>query len=188
MFSPRYKRISESDVLVARRITFFERPRKSNSGPLDQVDPCKKTGSGRERALGPRSTQSMRFAALTTSHLAFESFQVTTAMIGTARMLPSVARSGLLVSVGSSGKGSVELPSNFRPTRSGFLLSGPLAPAWGQAPTLRRHAGRKTRMTLCISSVSGRWSGKINVPTQEHGNETGNNSARTWFPKHARQQ
>lgn len=102
MFSPRYQYISNINALMARRVTFFGRSKESNSGPLDRADLCVQFEFGHERALGLRSTQPMRFVALTASY----DF--------------SVVRPNLLVS-DVSGTGTAEPLSGFRRTLSDFL-------------------------------------------------------------------
>jgi len=143
MFPPRYKLTSESDAIVARRITFFGRSKESSSGPLDRVDHCDKLGSGHEIALelhskqvqphASRQNQAIQGNANASSRRSGKDC-IPKLELGNEKMPAhgptpsqlslyefSVAKPDLLVSDGSSGNGRTELHPKFRPTRSGFL-------------------------------------------------------------------
>ena len=199
MFSPRYKRTTNIDAFMARRVTFFERP--INGIVYDQLRASVSlTIHGAPASLasllavrpaafvhwtnGPSSPKENRpDAATTLARLAISGGRSkahpcangrraeTAAMLSTARggasvarsdfvvsgdsgrktveprsefhptrddvgcdrgagcterqeSRKTVARSGLLVSDGSSGNGRARLQSKLHPTRSGFLISG----------------------------------------------------------------
>ena len=169
MFSPRYQRTSNIDAFMARRVTFFERPKKVTkeirpdaattpallavSGGRSKTHPCANDRRARSlaRPCGPfPETAAMLDAArggasIPQSDFAVSSgsgkktaeprsaFHPTRRDVGCNREAgcterqksrKTVARSGLLVSDGSSGNGRARLQSKLHPTRSGFLISG----------------------------------------------------------------